>query len=321
MTLKDAYIQGKKELKAAGLQEADLDAWYLLEYVTGISRAAYYADPRKELTSAWQEKYRTCLEKRKKRIPLQHITGVQEFMGLSFSVNEHVLIPRQDTEILVEEALKFIGQGTLPCEGGKMRILDLCTGSGCILLSVLHHAGGGAAAGSVGRCGAAPGSVGGCGTAPGSPEESGMGDIIIEGTGADISGDALDVAVENAEKLGIEAKFIQGDLFENISGRFAMILSNPPYIKTKEIDSLQEEVRLHDPRAALDGKGDGLYFYRRIVSESRDYLLPQGRLVFEIGYDQGEDVKNMMSAAGYADITVKKDLAGLDRVVCGRYIR
>ena len=321
MTLKDAYIQGKKELKAAGLQEADLDAWYLLEYVTGISRAAYYADPRKELTSAWQEKYRTCLEKRKKRIPLQHITGVQEFMGLSFSVNEHVLIPRQDTEILVEEALKFIGQGTLPCEGGKMRILDLCTGSGCILLSVLHHAGGGAAAGRVGRCGAAPGSVGGCGTAPGSPEESGMGDIIIEGTGADISGDALDVAVENAEKLGIEAKFIQGDLFENISGRFAMILSNPPYIKTKEIDSLQEEVRLHDPRAALDGKGDGLYFYRRIVSESRDYLLPQGRLVFEIGYDQGEDVKNMMSAAGYADITVKKDLAGLDRVVCGRYIR
>ena len=163
MTLKDAYIQGKKELKAAGLQEADLDAWYLLEYVTGISRAAYYADPRKELTSAWQEKYRTCLEKRKKRIPLQHITGVQEFMGLSFSVNEHVLIPRQDTEILVEEALKFIGQGTLPCEGGKMRILDLCTGSGCILLSVLHHAGGGAAAGRVGRCGAAPGSVGGCG--------------------------------------------------------------------------------------------------------------------------------------------------------------
>lgn len=336
MTLKDAYIQGKKELKKAGLQEADLDAWYLLEYVTGISRAAYYADPRKELTSAWQEKYRTCLEKRKKRIPLQHITGVQEFMGLSFSVNEHVLIPRQDTEILVEEALKFIGQGTLPCEGGKMRVLDLCTGSGCILLSVLHHAGGGAAAGRVGRCGAAPGSVercgtvpgsaapgsvGGCGTAPGSPAESGMGDIIIEGTGADISGDALDVAVENAEKLGIGAEFIQGDLFENISGRFAMILSNPPYIKTKEIDSLQEEVRLHDPRAALDGKEDGLYFYRRIVSESRDYLLPQGRLVFEIGYDQAEDVKNMMSAAGYADITVKKDLAGLDRVVCGRYIR
>ena len=121
--------------------------------------------------------------------------------------------------------------------------------------------------------------------------------------------------------MGIDAEFIQGDLFENISGRFGVILSNPPYIRTEEIESLQDEVRLHDPRLALDGKEDGLYFYRRIIRESRDYLLPGGYLMFEIGYDQAEDVGNLMSEAGYADITVKKDLAGLDRVVCGRYIR
>ena len=121
--------------------------------------------------------------------------------------------------------------------------------------------------------------------------------------------------------MGIDAEFIQGDLFENISGTFGVILSNPPYIRTEEIESLQDEVRLHDPRLALDGKEDGLYFYRRIIRESRDYLLPGGYLMFEIGYDQAEDVGNLMSEAGYADITVKKDLVGLDRVVCGRYIR
>ena len=321
MTLKDAYIQGSEELKRAGLPEAGLDAWYLLEYATGISRAAYYADPGKELASPEQEQYKICLENRKKRIPLQHITGVQEFMGLSFSVNEHVLIPRQDTEILVEKALELMGKGGGPCEEGKMRILDLCTGSGCVLLSVLHYA---ASTLSVsGRAGTAESAHGNARTetAGGTADASPAGDIIIEGTGTDISGDALVTARKNADELGIKAEFIQADLFENISGRFAMILSNPPYIKTKEIDSLQEEVRLHDPRIALDGKEDGLYFYRRIIKESRNYLLPQSYLVLEIGYDQAEDVGNLMSAAGYAGITVKKDLAGLDRVVCGRYIR
>lgn len=292
MTVREAYTQGREVLKQAGIPEADLDAWYLLEYVTGISRVAYYADPEKELTAEEQERYTGCLKKRRDRIPLQHITGVQEFMGLTFSVNEHVLIPRQDTEILVEEALRLIKDSGLPDENGKIRLLDMCTGSGCILLSVLHYI-----------------------------KKQKTDKAKTEGTGSDISEDALLVAGRNADSLGIDAEFIQGDLFENLSGRFGVILSNPPYIRTEEIESLQDEVRLHDPRLALDGKEDGLYFYRRIIRESRDYLLPGGYLMFEIGYDQAEDVGNLMSEAGYADITVKKDLAGLDRVVCGRYIR
>ena len=139
------------------------------------------------------------------------------------------------------------------------------------------------------------------------------------GVGSDISKEALAVAVENAKKLGIEAKFVQGDLFENVEGSFDMILSNPPYIRTSEIERLQEEVRFHDPIKALDGKEDGLYFYRIIVKESRQYLKRGGWLIFEIGSDQAEAVKTLLQEAGYENIEVKKDLAGLDRVVYGMY--
>ena len=169
-----------------------------------------------------------------------------------------------------------------------VRILDLCTGSGCILLSMLHY---------VRR----------------------KRKIDIYGVGSDISKEALAVAVENAKKLGIEAKFVQGDLFENVEGSFDMILSNPPYIRTSEIERLQEEVRFHDPIKALDGKEDGLYFYRIIVKESRQYLKRGGWLIFEIGSDQAEAVKTLLQEAGYENIEVKKDLAGLDRVVYGMY--
>ena len=143
--------------------------------------------------------------------------------------------------------------------------------------------------------------------------------IDIYGVGSDISKEALAVAVENAKKLGIEAKFVQGDLFENVEGSFDMILSNPPYIRTSEIERLQEEVRFHDPIKALDGKEDGLYFYRIIVKESRQYLKRGGWLIFEIGSDQAEAVKTLLQEAGYENIEVKKDLAGLDRVVYGMY--
>lgn len=286
MTLKDTYTDGKQRLEQAGVPEADLDAWYLLEYVTGISRAAFYADQDKEVPKAQKEQYEDCLKKRIRRIPLQHITGGQEFMGLNFRVNEHVLIPRQDTETLVEQALDLLKAKAAPQAEGKYRFLDMCTGSGCILLSMLFRA-----------------------------------RYPATGIGADISEKALAVARDNADALGMKADFIQGDLFENVKGKFSMILSNPPYIPSAVIETLQEEVRLHDPREALDGKEDGLYFYRRIVKESREYLLAGGYLLLEIGHDQAEEVSGLMHQAGYSDVRVKKDLAGLDRVVYGRYIK
>ena len=301
MNFREAYDRGRSLLSQAGVPEADLDAWYLLEYVTGIGRASFYAEPDREMTGDWAGRYEEAIARRSRRIPLQHITGEQEFMGLSFQVNGDVLIPRQDTEILVEEALKILkemqkeqvvsGQEEPkePGEAGRedgIRILDLCTGSGCILLSVLYY---------------------------GALRQGAL------GVGADISEKALAVARKNAEALGIEAEFVCGDLFENLSGKFSLILSNPPYIKSEEIEKLQDEVRLHDPRAALDGMEDGLHFYRRIIESAGDYLVPGGWLVFEIGHDQAEDVTALMRQAGYAQIRVKKDLAGLDRVVCGVY--
>ena len=267
------------------------------------------------MTGQQSLRYEECISKREQRVPLQHITGEQEFMGLTFRVDENVLIPRQDTEILVEQALEILKKGQLPRSGGKLHILDLCTGSGCILLSVLHYAD---------KCDTGRYNAGQCGPGMHDAGKHDAGDPAdmpgdIEGTGADISEKALSIAGQNADALGIRAKFIRGDLFENIRGKYGMILSNPPYIRSAEIDALQEEVRLHDPREALDGREDGLYFYRRITDEAREHLLPGGWLIFEIGYDQAEDVSGLMRSAGYAEVRVKKDLAGLDRVVYGRY--
>ena len=304
-TLKGAYIKGRDRLRQAEVPEADLDAWYLLEYVTKVSRASYYMEPDREMTALQCAQYEACLLRREQRVPLQHITGEQEFMGLAFRVDENVLIPRQDTEILVEQALGFIKSGKVPAaENSRTRILDMCTGSGCILLSVMHWA---ESYRQKTLCRAEDTARDG--------EKQDI--IIIEGTGADISPQALAVAEKNARRLGVSAGFIQSDLFDAVHGRYGMILSNPPYIRTDEIKDLQEEVRLHDPVIALDGKEDGLYYYRRIVRESRSCLEEGGMLLFEIGCDQAEAVSGLMSAAGFREITVKKDLAGLDRVVSG----
>ena len=304
MTLKTGYTEVKRRLEKSGIEEAALDAWLLLEHVTGISRASYYADPDREMSPDEWRRYSELVGRRAERVPLQHITGTQEFMGLVFEVNEHVLIPRQDTEILVEQALAFIGSGKVPAaENSRTRILDMCTGSGCILLSVMHWAESYRQK-ALRRAGD---------TARGGEKQ----DIIIEGTGADISLKALAVAEKNARRLGISAGFVESDLFGAVRGKYGMILSNPPYIRSDEIKDLQEEVRLHDPVIALDGREDGLYYYRRIVRESRSYLEEGGALLFEIGCDQAEAVSGLMSGAGFSEITVKKDLAGLDRVVSG----
>ncbi len=287
LELQTIYREGADILAKAGIEEAVLDAWYLLEYVTGISKASYFGNPYREISPEEYERYCGYIEERGRRIPLQHITGNQEFMGYEFKVNEHVLIPRQDTECLVEETLKFLKN--------DMKILDMCTGSGCILLSLMKMA---------------------------SERKHVDG---LSGTGADISEEALKVAAENAKRLDVSVKLFQSDLFasvsipENEAEKYHLIVSNPPYIRTKVIEELQDEVRLHDPFIALDGKEDGLYFYRKIIEESINYIAPGGMLAFEIGHDQGIDVSDLMKATGYENVVVKKDLAGLDRIVIGMY--
>ena len=282
-TLQTIYREGKEQLELSGVPDADLDAWYLLEFVTGISKARYYGNPEAGMEEEEVLRYRDVIRQRAERIPLQHITGEQEFMGFSFQVNEHVLIPRQDTETLVEEALGVLKP--------KMEILDLCTGSGCILLSLL-------------KLGEKQGIAG------------------LKGTGADISREALKVAEENGRRLeipGDQLAWVRGDLFEKLEGPFDLLVSNPPYIPSGELSGLQEEVRLHDPALALDGHEDGLYFYRRIAAEAGKYLRDGAFLMLEIGWDQGEAVSTLLEVAGYREVKVKKDLSGNDRVVRGRY--
>lgn len=275
---KDLYEKGKQTLTRARIEEAALDARLLLEYVCGSDRTTLFAHPEREVSQEQAEKYDELIRRRSSHIPLQHLTGVQDFMGLEFFVNENVLIPRQDTEILVEEAMRQFHDG--------MHILDMCTGSGCILLSLLHYSN------------------------------------DTTGVGVDLSGEALAVAEKNTKNLGKEerVRLLQSDLFEEVDEKFDMIVSNPPYIATEVIETLMPEVRDHEPHMALDGCPDGLFFYRKIIAESGQYLKRGGQLFFEIGYDQAEAVSRLMKENYYSDIEVKKDYAGLDRVVYGTFL-
>lgn len=273
-TLKELLDSGILYLTGKGIEEAATDAWLLLEEVFQISRSWYFAHSDTAAEEQKARRYESLLEQRGQRIPLQHLTGKTWFYGLPFTVNAHVLIPRQDTEILVEEALKRAKPG--------MKILDMCTGSGCILLSVLSNC------------------------------------PSVMGTGVDLSEKALETARKNAADLKIEAEFLHSDLFEQVEGSFDLILSNPPYIRTDVIPTLMPEVRDHEPWMALDGKEDGLYFYRKILEQAGAYLIPGGWLCFEIGYYQGEDLRALMQRQGLEQIEIVKDLAGLDRVAVGR---
>lgn len=275
MNYRELYDTGKNRLETAGIQEAALDARLLLEEVCRTDRNTLLVHGDRPVTEDEEKKYLAFVERRSVHEPLQQITGWQEFMGLRFSVTEDVLVPRQDTETLVEEVMRYLRDG--------MNILDVCTGSGCILLSLLRYSN------------------------------------DCRGVGCDISEKALAVARENAEKLGLSAEFIQSDLFENIEGKFEYIVSNPPYIRKDVIPTLMEEVKDHEPLIALDGGEDGLDFYRKITREATEHLYSGGMLFFEIGYDQGEAVRKLMEEEGYEEVTVSQDLAGLDRVVYGTF--
>ncbi len=270
----EAFEKGKEILKRAGVTEDSLDARLLLEYVCGTDHSTLIVHPEKELSEAEEKRYMEFLDRRAKREPVAYIMGSWEFMGLSFKVNSNVLIPEQDSEFLVEEALRHCSDG--------MRILDLCTGSGCIALSILNYTN------------------------------------ETKAVGTDISGDALAVAGDNAQALGLSdrCEFEETDLFPKVKERFDIVVSNPPYISSKVIEGLAPEVKDYEPRLALDGSEDGLEFYRRIISGAGEYLFSSGYLIMEIGYDQAQAVKDILEESGkYHEIEIIQDFSGNDRVV------
>ena len=275
-TYKDALEYGKQRLLECEIEDANLDAWLLLEYVSGISRSWYFVHEDEEISEDDIEEYQILIEQRGKHIPLQQLTKEAYFYGMKFFVNENVLIPRQDTEVLIEQVLSL--------SKGKenLKLLDMCTGSGCILLALLANL------------------------------------KQASGTGVDLSEKALEVAQRNGKELGIEVSWVQSDLFDKVSGSYDIIVSNPPYIETSVIEGLMDEVKLYEPRMALDGTEDGLFFYREITMQAGKYLKNNGILAFEIGYNQGKAVSEFMKENGYKEVQVLQDLAGLDRVVTGR---
>lgn len=350
----DVLNYGKKILKNAGIVEADLDAWYLFEQSFGISRAQYFLCARENIVGSTAQKmtaqeqtgnslesknaldcvelwlkeklsaYENTLEKRASRIPLQQILGQQEFMGLTFFVNEHVLIPRQDTETLVELVLN-------EQKDKNISILDMCTGSGCIAVSLKKLGGYACVEG-------ADISEEALKVAKRNSEE------ILENS--DVNNDAVSSRTEqiqnctnltnnqnkqdnSEERMVSEVRtvpqtgviFRRSDMFSTFpeTERFNVIVSNPPYIPSAVIEELEPEVRDHEPRGALDGTADGLYFYRILAEECAKHLTPGGHVYFEIGYDQGMVVKELLDNHGFKDTRVIQDLAGKDRVVCGAW--
>ena len=277
MTIRQAVSWGSDKLKSHGVENAKHDSFELLSAVNGMTRTFYLVNGDSFLSEEDFLLFEEYIDKRAAHIPLQHIIGKAYFYGYEFEVNGDVLVPRQDTEILVGEVMKVARSGDY--------ILDMCTGSGCIGITIAKKF----------------------------PE--------VKVLGIDVSEKALAVAEKNKHNLEADnIDFMLSDLFEKLNQdiTFNIIASNPPYIPTKVIVGLQDEVRLHDPILALDGSEDGLKYYRNISSEAGKYLEPDGWLCFEIGAEQALDVSDIMEREGFRNITVIKDLAGLDRVVMGR---
>lgn len=293
LPLKELIRIGQKQLADAGIQDGDRDAKALYCFLDKLDAVGLMMHWQDTLQDNQCEAYFELIERRSAGEPLQYITGTQEFMGLPFMVEPAVLIPRQDTETMVEDAIELIQKGTLRGDeaikvGGIKDVLDLCCGSGAIGISLSK------------LC----------------PK--------LKVTCADISEGALAVAKENAHLNGCKSvKFEKSDLFEGFRGKignkkFDMIISNPPYIASGVIPTLQREVREYEPLIALDGGDDGLEFYRRIAAEAANYLRKCGVLILEIGYEQGEAVCQLLREGGaFADVKCLKDLTGKDRIVCG----
>ena len=273
-SLKGLLADGAKMLTQAGIDEAELDARYILEYITGLNSAQYFIHSEDIIEKNKAEEFFRLIERRSKRIPLSYVIGTRDFFGLTFKIDENVLIPEQETELLVEEVIKH--------SEGKS-VLDMCTGSGCIAISIALF---------------------------GKPSKV---------AASDISEKALEVARENAKSLKAgEISFIQGDMFENVTDKFDIIVSNPPYIETGEIDELMPEVRDYIPRLALDGDIDGLKFYRIISKEAVKKLNKNGRIFYEIGYNQSRAVASILLENGFTDVKIMKDYSGLDRIVMAK---
>ena len=300
---RETYEEGRKRLEEIGLPDAALDARILLEEVCGTQMQTLLIHPERLVTEEELAAYQEFVDRRAQREPTAMILGKWDFMGLTFQLNGSTLIPEQDTERLVEVVLESVEGGNLADTGGataenfakeepmqgqgkraSARILDLCTGSGCILLSLLHFL----------------------------PEASGL--------GTDLSSEALEAAVRNRESLGLErrAALRQGDLWEPVGEeRFDIIVSNPPYVPTRVIPTLEPEVRCGEPYAALDGGEDGLDFYRSILEKAAEHLTPGGWIFLESGFDEAADICRLMEENGFTKIRVYQDYGGLDRVVAG----
>lgn len=280
VSIQQAVHEGTKILQEQKIENASYDSFALLADINGMDKTFYYMHGQDALSDDEYERFQHSIMLRAGHTPLQHILGKAYFYGYEYKVNSDVLIPRPDTEVLVEQVLKQVDESS--------RVLDICTGSGCIILTIAKEAG------------------------------------ISQGTGIDISEAALKVAEENRKSLSAEqVTLLQGDLFQALPDEdqyknYDLIVSNPPYIRSDVIPTLSEEVREHDPMLALDGFEDGLYFYRKIIESAAHYLKAEGWLMFEIGYDQARAVSNLMKEHGYTQVTTVKDLAGLDRVVTGR---
>lgn len=272
---------GADVLKEAEIADWNYDSRVLLEWICQISRMDLILYPSMEVEDGKVLEYKAYIKRRAEHEPLQYLMGEWEFMGLPFQVNPSVLIPRQDTEVLIEWILERESrEGNL----SSKNILDVCTGSGCIAISldVLWR-------------------------------EKNLCPWKVEAL--DISSEALRTARANNELNHGRVLFHESNMFEQIEETYDVIVSNPPYIPTKVVDGLMAEVVKHEPRLALDGMEDGLHFYRILAHEGRQHLKPGGRLYLEIGHDQGQTVTEILEKEGFTEIEVRKDLAGLDRCV------